>query len=312
MIETMIEKKQFCVPSSDGIHTLAGWVYLPKDTEPRGFFHIVHGMTEHIGRYDKILSDLAKRGWISFGYDNLGHGRTAREKNELGFIAEKRGWELLAKDVRAYSDAVRSTFGSKELPYCLMGHSMGSFIVRLAAERFVAPDRLIIMGTGGSNPIAGLGILLTKLIGVFRGKHHVSPLVLKLSFGNYNGRGTAEETEIPGYWLTRDVETRKKYNADPFCSFKFSVSAMGDLIRLLKEVNRTAWFQRISADLPILLISGEEDPVGDYGKGIRQVESRLQTNGKNVTCKLYPEARHEILNDFIYDEVFGDILSFVE
>lgn len=307
----MIEKKSFCVLSSDGIHTLSGVVYLPEG-ETRGFFHVVHGMTEHIGRYDRVMRDLAECGFICFGYDNLGHGNTAASKDELGYIARKRGWELLAKDVKVYSDAARAAFGSADLPYFLMGHSMGSFIVRLAAERFVKPDGLIVMGTGGANPAAGAGIALTEVIGALRGRRRVSSFVNKMVFGSYNRRATPEDTAVPGFWLTTDVEVRRQYYADPFCTFKFSVSAMGDLIRLLKYTNRPAWFRAIPDSLPILLVAGEEDPVGNYGAGVRQVEERLRTCGKRVRCQLYAGARHEILNDFTYEAVLADILRFLE
>ena len=155
-------KKTFGCLSSDGTHTLRGVIYLP-DGEAKEYFQIVHGMTEYIGRYDRIMSDLASEGYICFGYDHLGHGMTANDDSELGYIAKKRGWEHLCKDVALFSDAVKKEVGL-DLPYFLMGHSMGSFIVRLAAEKYVTPDKLIVMGTGGANPAAGAGLALISLI----------------------------------------------------------------------------------------------------------------------------------------------------
>lgn len=308
----MIEKKSLCVPSSDGIHTLSGVVYLPKG-EPRGLFQVVHGMTEHIVRYDRFLSDLAEEGWIAFGYDHLGHGNTARDDSELGYIAPKRGWELLAKDVGVFSDAVRAQFGSEALPYCLMGHSMGSFVVRLAvAERFVKPRRLVVMGTGGANPAAGVGLALIGLIKLLRGEMHCSRLIDGIAFGSYNKRFGKTTEEDPKLWLTNDETVRRAYYADKYCSFSFTVSAMGDLIRLIKYTNSAKWYRELPSDLPILLVSGEEDPVGNYGKGVREVENRLRRKGISVSCKLYPGARHEILNDFTYDEVKEEILQFLD
>ena len=114
-------KQEFCAPSSDGIHTLRGVVYLPEG-EARGYFHVVHGMTEYIGRYDAFMTDMARAGWICFGYDNLGHGKTVNDNSELGYIAKKDGFDLLCRDVKVFSDAVMSeykeTYG--ELPYILM------------------------------------------------------------------------------------------------------------------------------------------------------------------------------------------------
>lgn len=304
-----MEKREFTVPSSDGIHTLSGLVYLPTGA-PKGLFHAVHGMTEHIARYDRLLSDMAKAGFIAFGYDHLGHGKTAKDEGELGYIAKEKGWERLSEDVGVFSKAVRDGFGKEDLPYYLLGHSMGSFVSRLAAERFVSPQGLVLMGTGGPNPAAGAGLALVALTKRFKGEKHISPLLYRLAFGSYNkrfGGGTAED---PSPWLTRDEGVRRAYYADPFCTFKFTASAMGDLIRLIKLSNRSAWFHSIPTDLPVLLVSGEEDPVGNYGKGVKAVETKLKKAGRQVSCHLYPGARHEILNDTTYVEVKEEILRF--
>ena len=307
------EKREFSVASSDGVHNLAGVVYLPEG-EAKGFFHVVHGMTEHIGRYERFMSEMAEQGWICFGYDNLGHGHTANDDSELGFIAKKRGWELLAKDVKVFSDSVIAEYGKgKEgMPYCLMGHSMGSFIVRIAAERFVKPDRLIIMGTGGSNPLSPVGIALIEIIKLFKGEKHKSKLIGKLAFGDYNSRFDDASEEAPNPWLTTNKEIRSRYADDKFCSFKFTVSAMGDLFRLLQYSNRKAWYKKLPMDIPVLLVSGEDDPVGNYGKGVFEVYQKLKAKGHKVDCILYEGARHEILNDFTYETVKRDILSFCE
>jgi alpha-beta hydrolase superfamily lysophospholipase len=305
----MIEKKSFYVQSSDGIHNLSGVVYIP-DTEIKGLFHVVHGMTEHIERYDRFLYDMAKEGWISFGYDHLGHGKTANDDSELGYIAKKRGWELLAKDVKVYSDAVRREYGNENMPYCLMGHSMGSFVVRLATQKFVEPQRLVIMGTGGPNPAAGIGLALIETIKLFKGEKHYSKLIDNIAFGSYNKRFVSEDLNDTKLWLTNDEAVRKAYCADKYCTFNFTVSAMGDLIRLIKYANSAKWFREISSSVPMLLVSGEDDPVGNYGKGVKAVENKLKKQNKNVSCKLYKGARHEILNDFTYESARDDIINF--
>lgn len=304
----MIEKKIFSVQSSDGIHNLSGVVYLPAG-EARGLFHVVHGMTEHIARYDKFLTDMAKQGFISFGYNHLGHKDTA-DDSELGYIAKNDGWKLLVNDVKVYSDAVRAEFGAPDMPLCLMGHSMGSFIARLAAESCVKPCRLVVMGTGGPNPAAGVGLALIGAIKKIKGDKHISKLIDGIAFGSYNKRFGGGTPDDPKPWLTRDEEIRKIYYADKYCMFNFTVSAMGDLINLIKHSNSTDWFKNIPSDLPILLVSGEQDPVGNYGKGVREVEDKLKKQGKNVTLKLYGGARHEILNDNTYEETLADILKF--
>ena len=305
----MITNYGLRVRSSDKIHDICGVVYLPKG-EAKGIFHIVHGMTEHIARYEWIMTALAENGYIACGYDNLGHGNTANE-GEHGFIASENGYDLLARDVKEFSDAVKNAHG-KDLPYILMGHSMGSFIVRYAALKYVTPDKLIIMGTGGKNPLAGMGLAVMGAIKAFKGERHVSALAYSLAFGTYNKRFTEVCENDPSPWLTTDKAVREKYYADKYCTFKFTVSAMRDLIRLLKITNSGAWFKGIDKNMPILLVSGAEDPVGNYGKGVRQVENRLKKAGADVKAVIYEGARHEILNDFVKEDVKKDILEFIK
>lgn len=304
-----VKVREYKVGSSDGVHTLSGVVYEP-DSEAKGFLHIVHGMTEHIGRYERFMRDMAEQGYICFGYDNLGHGYTAADDSELGYIAKKDGWDNLCRDVKVFSDEVMEEYG-KDKPYVLMGHSMGSFIVRVATEKYVTPDKLIVMGTSGPNPAAGAGLSLISVIKFFRGDKHFSKFIDKLSFGSYNDRFGGGSESDPKPWLTNDVSIREKYYADKFCTFNFSVSAMGDLIRLIKECNRTDWYKGISKSMPVLLVSGVDDPVGNYGKGVQTVADGLKERGVDTKCILYPDARHEILNDFTYDQVKNDITDFI-
>ena len=305
----MVEKKKFSVLSSDGIHTLSGYVYLPKG-EAKGLFHVVHGMTEHISRYDKLFTAMAEDGWISFGYDHLGHGETVNDDSELGYIAKKNGWDYLAKDVYVFSQAVREEFGTQDMKYCLLGHSMGSFIVRISAERYVKPSSLIIMGTAGKNSAADMAIMLINMIKLFKGERHISKLMNNLAFGSYNKRFGKDTEEDPKLWLSTLKESRDLYYKDKYCMFDFTLSAMKDLMKLIKYSNSSAWYKNLPNDFPVLLLSGKEDPVGSFGKGVSEVETKLKKQGKNATCKLYEGARHEILNDFCYDEVLDDIKEF--
>lgn len=300
----MITVKEKRVPSSDGIHILKGKIFIP-DGQIKGYLHIVHGMTEHIGRYESFMRLAAEQGYITFGYDNLGHGATADNEGELGFIAHRDGWKLLAKDVKVFSDSVKSEYG--ELPYYLMGHSMGSFIVRTSVSMFARPDKLIIMGTGGANPASGIGLAFTKLIKFFKGERYISKTVDKLAFGSYNSHFEGEGASA---WLSKDTENHRHYAADKYCTFKFSVSAMQDLITLNRYANSKKCFEN-TPDIPILLVSGSEDPVGDYGEGVKEVYNALKATGHNVKLKLYSSYRHEILNDFCRECVEKDIFAFL-
>lgn len=300
----ILDKK---VLSSNGKNMLAGKVYLPNG-EIKGYFHIVHGMTEYIGRYDKFMRVLAENGYIAFGYDHLGHGYTAKDDSELGFIAEKNGDDLLARDVKVFADAMKKEYG--EHPYYLMGHSMGSFVVRIAVEKYITPDKLIIMGTGGPMPILVFGLYLSRIIRTIKGPKHISKLIEDLAFGSYNAKYKDEND--PNSWLTTDKAVREKYAADKFCTFKFTVSAMHDLVSLTYNANKNEWFKDVAKKMPILLISGEDDVVGDYGKGVRLCEKKLKENGADVTVKLYKGYRHEILNDSSFSMTVNDIFRFIE
>lgn len=300
------EIRALAVPSTDNIHTLQGKIFIPKG-EIKGLFHIVHGMTEYIDRFDRIMSFFAENGYVCFGFDNLGHGKTVKDQSELGFIAHNNGWKYLVNDVIAFSVAVTQMY--PDLPMFLMGHSMGSFISRLVCENYPKNyKKLVVCGTSGPNPLSKFGIMYATFKKAIHGEKYISKTVYNLAFGKYN-KGFEGLSSYD--WLTKDREVIEKYENDKLCTFKFTLSAMIDLMKLLSLCNRKDWFKNISSDLPIFLVSGDKDPVGNYGKGVKRVYELLKANGKNVKLKLYPDCRHEIHNDTCKDEMFSDILNFL-
>ena len=300
---TILDKK---VLSSNNTTWLVGKVYLPCG-EIKGYFHVVHGKTEHIARYDSFMRIMAEAGYVTFAYDHIGHGYTATNDSELGHFADKGGEDIISRDVKVFFDAIKEEYGDH--PYYLMGHSMGSFVVRRATQKYVTPDKLIIMGTGGPLPISIIGVYLARIIRVIRGPKHYSPLMDMIAFGSYNAKYTKEEG--PHAWLTNDASVRDAYHNDKLCTFNFTVSAMHDLIYLLHLVNKDEWFEVVAKKMPILLVSGADDVVGDYGKGVLAVDKKLREKGANVTTKLYEKNRHEVLNDISREECIKDILEFI-
>lgn len=299
----VVDKK---ILSSDQKNTLCGIMYLPEG-DIRGIFHLVHGMTEYMGRYQHLFENLASAGYLCVGFDNLGHGKTASEE-DLGFIASKNGWSYMVDDVKLFADSIKADYPN--LPYVLMGHSMGSFITRIAVSRYPnIADKYICCGTAGKNPAAGAGLLLCNIMKAFLGERAVSPFIENIAFGSYNKRF---DGDTKYEWLTKDRSIIEKYAADKLCTFHFTVSAMHDLITLIKICNSKKCFQETKNELPILLIAGDMDPVGNYGKGVKEVYNNFKSSGKqNVTLFLYENCRHEIHNDTCSAKMTDDILKFI-
>lgn len=292
--------------STDNIHNLYIKIFMPEG-EIKGIFQIVHGMTEHIDRYAPLMELLAQNGYVAFGHNHLGH-KISSEDNDLGYIADKDGYKFLINDVIKIGNAFEGEFSG--LPHILFGHSMGSFIVRMAVENEIFhPDKLIICGTGGPNPAAEIGIKLCDIIKCFKGERHISETVYFLAFGAYNKRF---ERDSEYNWLSVNRKNIEEYENDKYCTFKFTVSAMKDLVTLNKLSNLNSWFKNFDKKLPTLIISGSNDPVGNFGKGVEAVFKKLKSNGCNVKLKLYKGYRHEILNDDCKEQVKNDILDFVK
>lgn len=301
--------ERFSFPSCDGKTVIAAYRIVPQN--PRAMLQISHGMCEYFLRYEGFAQFLAGEGILVFGHDHLGHGNTAPTKEDLGFTASGGGADFLVGDVCKLSCLMKAEY--PDLPLFLFAHSMGSFIGRAAIEG--ADPSLyhgaILCGTGGPETPAGAGKALASLLISLKGERHRSSLVKKIAFAGYNKhcpKGCDKNA-----WLTRDGAVVEKYNADPFCSYTFTLRAYHDLFSLVERVSRTDWAEKISPRLPILVVGGEEDPVGAFGKGMRTVASRLEAAGvEDVTLKLYPEMRHEILNEIDKETVWSEIYQWIQ
>jgi alpha-beta hydrolase superfamily lysophospholipase len=303
----MVEVLDRKVKSTDGVHTLYGKVYMPQ-AEPKGIFQIVHGMAEHIGRYESIMTQLAEDGWLVIGHNHIGHAYTS-EKEEYGYFGPKNDYKVLVDDVNQFYNSVVQYYPGKK--HFLMGHSMGSFIARLTASTYPETiDALIIMGTGGKNPASGAGLAVSSLISFFTGKKHVSKFIENMAFGAYNKR-TENRTSLD--WLTRDKDIVDRDLKDETTNYPFTVSGMHELVRMNRDCNLNSWYEGMDKEMPIYIISGTEDPVGDYGKGPKEVYEKLKQYGyQDVTLDLREGDRHEVLNELDKEQVSKDLIKWAD
>lgn len=299
---------EFVFPSASGLCDIYAQSAAPSNfADVKGVVQITHGMAEHSNRYARFAMELCKNGYAVYVCDLLGHGKSAANDDELGYFGDD-GVTSVVEDMKRLTDIARQEY--PELPFILFGHSMGSFLARAYTAKYGhLIDGAIYCGTSGANPAAGMGIALAKQIEKSKGKLHRSGFLNSIAFGTYNKR-TDKRTEFD--WLSRDEKEVDKYIADKYCGFCFTANGFETLFTALKQVSGKLWYNTVPANLPILLISGSNDPVGEYGKGVKQVYDDLRKTGhQNVVMKLYPEARHELLNELNRDEVTSDIIGWM-
>ena len=302
------EKREIRLPSSDGKNSVSTEIYAPTEVDAVGIIQISHGMIDYIGRYVNLIEAMTAAGYIVAGNDHLGHGRTAESEEDLGYFAERDGWELVVSDLYAVNTYLHKAY--PRLPIILLGHSMGSFMARLYAVRYPDTiDGLIIHGTGGPNPLLLPGKLIAKAMRIVKGGRYRSPLITGLAFGTYNKH--YDPAEGHNAWLTRDAAQVAGRDTDPYTSYIFTLSAYIDLFEALGRSNSSGWFEDFPKELPTLIASGSDDPVGNYGKGVRYVFDKLRRVGASVRLKLYEGARHELFNETNRDEVFADLIEWL-
>ena len=303
-------KKEFTYPSADGktqIHAIS-WV---PEGKVRAVLQIAHGMVEFIDRYDRFAGVLNAEGILVVGNDHLGHGQSVTDPSNLGYFGSPDGNAFIIADIHQLRQQTEQQY--PQVPFFLLGHSMGSFLARQYIEMYgQGLAGAIIMGTGyQTEGTLKAGKMLCKLIGSVRGWHYRSRFINNMAIGAYSK--AFQPARTPADWLTRDEAVVDAYLHNPLCTFTFTVNGYYHLFRGLQYAEDPANLNKIPKDLPVLIVSGGKDPVGNFGKDpVKVAEIYKQTGLKDVTCKIYPEDRHEVLNEMDKETVDRDILEWIE
>lgn len=293
--------------SSDGEHNIAYYVFKPKG-EIKAAVQIVHGMCEYFLRYREFAEFLAENGIAVCGNDHLGHGSSVSCKEDLGYFSPEKGWQNAVEDMYKLTKIMKEKVGT--VPFVMFGHSMGSFLARAYMIKHAsALDASILCGTGDGMPGTTALLTVCDAVKLAKGDRHRSEKINNIAFGKYNDR--FPDAEYPTAWLTRDVEVQKSYITDEKCDFIFTVNGFENLAKMLYYISDPRWFSSVRKDLPIFIIAGSDDPVGNYGKGVRAVYDKLKAQDCNVELMIYEGARHEPLNEINKDEVMADILNYI-
>lgn len=300
----------FTFKSTDQTEVFA-YKWTRENQDLKGIVQISHGMAETAARYKRFAKALTSHGFIVYANDHRGHGETSKNIECLGYLGPEDGFDLLIQDIAKLTEIIREE--NPNLPIYLFSHSMGSF----AAQRYIMDykdkiDGLILSGSNGAQGIMlKAGKILAKIEMLIRGRKAKSKMMNTLTFGSYNKNFQPQATGSE--WLTRDEEELAKYIENPFCGTIFTTSFYYEFLDTLEYIEDKENFEKIPKDLPILILSGGQDPVGDFGKGLENLKERYLSQGvKDLDIKLYEGARHELLNETNRDEVTEDILNWLE
>lgn len=293
--------------SSDGVTSIHACIW-PAEGECKAVLQIIHGMAEYAARYAPLAEKLAAEGICVCAEDHLGHGKSVKDKNCLGYMAEPKGYLPVLKDIRSLTELIKNKYPS--VPYFVMGHSMGSFFCRKYISLYGEElSGAIIMGTGfKSGLVTGFAKFMTSLVALFKGWKYRSKFIDKTAFGAYNKKF---ENRTAYDWLSKDNGNVDRYISDELCGFTFTCNGFYGLFSVIGEACKAKTMKSTPSTLPIYIVAGKDDPVGDYGKGVIKFYDKMSAYGKDVTMTLYEGCRHEIANDVCAVQVFEDLKEFV-
>lgn len=305
----MARKQEFSFLSSNGTTMVHCVKWVPNNQNYDAVLQIAHGMCEYIERYDEFARFIADYGIMVVGNDHVGHGKSIKSVEDYGYFGENHPSDILVEDMHQLRVIEQSG-----KPYFIMGHSMGSYMLRkYLAVHGNGLSGAILMGTGYiSLPVITFGIGVARLQGFMMGNRHRSKLLRELSYSKPYNKFDSYGKDYTKSWLTKDVREVKKYFNDPICRFTFTCNGYLGLFEAISYCCKKENAECIPKDIPILLISGDDDPVGNLGKGVKLVEQLYKDVGiQDVECKLYQNDRHEILHEIDKEIVYEDIIAWL-
>ena len=304
-----IIRKEAYFNSSTGKNKIHCMIWQDDAVKPIALFQIAHGMSEHIERYDDFACFLAGHGFIVCGNVHLGHGKSVNSLDDLGYMDDKNGHIRMVDDMHILHHIMHKRY--PDLPYFLFGHSMGSFLSRSYAAHFGKELAGAIFCGTGELPASLEGVVsaFDKVVDKI-GPHANADLLFKIGNGVFNAQFKNPRTNVD--WISTSEENLDRYLDDPLCGFNFKLGGTRDVVRILMEVSRKDWAQKVPQDLPIMLISGAKDSVGFNGRGVLAVSDNLELAGNEPTVILYPNDRHEILNENDHEKIYNDIMKWLD
>lgn len=303
-----IVRKEAYFNSSTGKNKIRTLIWVDDEIQPKAVFQMAHGVSEHIGRYDDFARFLASNGFVVCGNDHLGHGKSVNSIDDLGYVDEKDGHIRWVDDMHILTNIMKKRY--PDLPYFLFGHSMGSFCARVYASLF--GNKLagaIFCGTGELPATMGLLKKPLEKVTEFFGAHSKADAVAESLnvISNLQFRGARTKCD----WLSDNEENVDNYINDPLCGFNFKLGGSRDVALIAMQASAADWAKKVPQNLPIMLISGAKDSIGMNGKGVLAVADNLELAGNEPTVIIYPNDRHEILNEKDHDKIYNDILKWL-
>lgn len=298
--------KELYIPSSDGKNQLHVVIWEPNITVI-GIVQISHGMIEYIKRYDEFARYLNQQyGILVIGNDHLGHGETAKIDDDLGYFCPSNMSETVVADLYEVTRFAKKNYPN--VPYFLFGHSMGSFMTRRYIMTYGNElDGVIISGTGNqSGSVLKAGKIMVSLTKFFKGDRYRSKMLKNMFFSKFYNH--IPNVRTSNDWLTKDETIVDRYNTDKYCTYSFTVNGYRTLLDVLSFIQNSNNIAKIPKNLSVFLIAGEEDPVGNYGKAVKNVYEIYKKAGiKDISIKLYKNDRHELINETDKEDVYDDI-----